>query len=318
MSALQHLFALTAPLFLLVLVGYALIRAAKWESTIGDALTRFVFSVAVPALLFRLMSGLSRMPPVDVRLLAAYFGGSVLVFGLARVAAAHLFRMNGVSQSVFAIGGIYSNNLLLGVPLARTLIGDAALPAVSLILVFNSLLLWTLVTVSVEWARNRSTSLSGLAKTLKAVLRNPIVASIIAGTAYSALGVPIPGMIDRTLELIGEAAVPLSLIALGMGLAQFGIREGFSQSAGIGAFKLLVHPVVVLLLAYILGLPPIETQSVVLMAALPVGANVYLISRQFGTLVGPVAGSLVLSTVISAATTPVMLAASMLLFAWSR
>jgi predicted permease len=208
--------------------------------------------------------------------------------------------------------------LLLGVPLAKTLLGEASLPAVSLVLVFNSFLLWTLLTVSVEWARTRTASLRGIAATALRVLRNPIVASIIAGTAWGAMGIPLPSMIDRTLELIGEAAVPLSLIALGMGLAQYGIRDGIRESFGITVFKLVVHPLVVLAAAWAMRLPPLETQAIVLMAALPCGANVYLMSRQFGTLQGPVAGSLVLTTVFSAATVPLMLTAALLLFAWGR
>jgi malonate transporter len=318
MTALQNLLALTAPLFLLVLVGYFLVRRGGWDKAAADALTRFVFAVAVPTLLFRLMSGFSRLPPVDGRLLLAYFGGSLLVFGLGRSAARRLFRMDGAAGSVFGIGGVFSNNLLLGVPLAKTLLGDASLPAVSLVLVFNSFLLWTLVTVSVEWARHRSASLGGVMATAKGVITNPIVASIVAGTAYSYTGLPLPAMLDRTLELMGQAAVPLSLIALGMGLAEFGIRGGLRESAAICAFKLLLHPVIVLLAALALGLPALETQAIVLLAALPVGATVYLMSRQFDTLAGPVAGSLVLSTAIAAVSAPVMLTVTVVLGAWVR
>lgn len=318
MSALPHLVALTAPLFLLVLVGYLLIRFARWDKAIGEALTKFVFAIAVPTLLFRLMSGFSRLPPVDARLLLAYFGGSLVVFGIARIAAHRLFRMDGAAQSVFGVGGIFSNNLLLGVPLAKTLLGDASLPVVSLILVFNSFLLWMLVTVSVEWARNRTASLSGFLATAVGVITNPIVASIVAGTAFGYTGLPLPAMIDRTLELIGQAAVPLSLIALGMGLAEFGIREGIRESVAICTMKLLVHPLLVLLAARALALPPLETQAIVLMAALPVGANVYLMSRQFSTLIGAVAGSLVLSTIVAAASTPVMLSVAILVAAGAR
>jgi predicted permease len=310
MAALQHLLALTAPLFLLVLVGYVLVRWGRWDKTVSDALTRFVFAVAVPALLFRLMTGFSRLPPVDARLLIAYFGGSLVVFLVARLVTWRLFDLDGSAQSVFGVGTIFSNNLLLGVPLAKTLLGEASLPAVSLLLVFNSFLLWTLVTMSVEWARNRQASARGLLRTAKDVAKNPIVASIILGTAYGFAGLPLPAMIDRTFELIGEAAVPLSLIALGMGLAEFGIRERLGVSVALCAFKLVAHPAVVLALAVALRLPPLETQAIVLMAALPVGANVYLMARQFKTLGGPVAGSLVLSTVLAALSAPIVLAAT--------
>src|SRR6266446_9558068 len=109
MQAFGHIVALTAPLFLLVLVGYALTRWGRWPKPVADALTRFVFSVAIPALLFRMMSDLSRLPPVDARLLVAYFGACLVVFLLGRLIAARLFRMDGVAQSVFALGGIFAN-----------------------------------------------------------------------------------------------------------------------------------------------------------------------------------------------------------------
>ena len=95
MPAFFHLLALTAPLFLLVLLGYALSHWGRWPRTASDALTRFVFSVAIPAFLFRLMSDFSRLPPVDARLLIAYFGGCLVVFTLGRVIAATLFRLDG-------------------------------------------------------------------------------------------------------------------------------------------------------------------------------------------------------------------------------
>ena len=139
-------------------------------------------------------------------------------------------------------------------------------------------------------------------------MTNPIVGSILAGTAWSYTGLVLPGIVDRTLEMIAQAATPLALIALGMGLAEFRASEGLRPSAAIAAFKLVVFPLVVLGLARALALPPLETQAVVMVASLPVGANVYLMARQFSTLEGPVAASLVLSTALAALTTPLLVA----------
>src|SRR5436189_1490839 len=119
MQAFARILGLTAPLFVLVLLGYALTRWGRWPKAVADALTRFVFAVAIPALLFRLMSDFSRLPRVDLRLLIAYFGSCFIVFALGRLIAQRVFRMDGVSQSVFALGGIFANNVLLGVPLAK-------------------------------------------------------------------------------------------------------------------------------------------------------------------------------------------------------
>jgi hypothetical protein len=93
-----------------------------------------------------------------------------------------------------------------------------------------------------------------------------------------------------------------------MGLAEYGVRSGWRESLAITGLKLVVQPLTVFALARALDLPARETQAIVLMAALPVGANVYLMSRQFDTLGGPVAASLVLSTALAAATTPLALA----------
>ena len=128
MHTFLSLIGLTAPLFVLVLLGYALTRWAKWPKPVADALTRFVFSVAIPAFLFRLMSDFWRLPPVDPRLLIAYFGACLIVFVLGRAIARRVFHMDGVAQSVFALGGIFSNNVLLGVPLAKITLGRRRFP----------------------------------------------------------------------------------------------------------------------------------------------------------------------------------------------
>lgn len=307
MSVLLDRFAAALPLFTLIFVGYALVRWGKWDARVSDALTRFVFSLALPALLFHLMSGLSRLPPVDARLLAAFFGGCLTVFLLGRLIAWRLFGLDGVSGSIFALGGIFSNNLFLGLPLAKATLGDAALPSVALVLVFNSLTLWTLVTVSVEWARHGEFSAAGFGKTLRAVLRNPIVASILAGTVYGLTGWPLPQVVDVPLGMVSQSASPMALVVLGMGLAEYDVRKGVGQSLMVCLLKLVILPAVVWGLAWLLGLPKLETQVVVLLSSMATGANVYLMSRHFGALEGPTAASLVLSTALAALTTPVML-----------
>lgn len=307
MTTFLHHVGLAAPLFVLVFVGYALMRLSGWPKSMSDNLTRFVFSVALPAMLFRLMSDFSSLPPVDSRLLLAFFGGCLIVFLIGRLIAWKGFGLDGVAQSVFALGGVFSNNVMLGLPLAKVALGDVALPSVALVLVFNALILWTLVTVSVEWARHGSFSVHGFAKTLRGVLTNPIVAAILSGTLFGLTGIPLPALVDTPLHMLGQAAAPLALIALGMGLAEYGVREGWRISAAISAVKLLVQPLVVWALARLLGLPAMETQAVVLLASIAVGANVYLMSRQFKTLEGPVASSLVLSTGLAALTTPLVL-----------
>lgn len=307
MAAFLHHLSLALPLFLLVFVGYAAMRLSGWPTVFSDSLTRFVFSVAMPALLFRLMADSAKMPPVDSRLLVAFFGGCLIVFIVGRIISWKLFALDGVSQSVFALGGIFSNCVMLGLPLAKVSFGDEAVPSVALVLVFNALILWTLVTVSVEWAKHGSFSMRGFARTARGVLTNPVVVGILSGTFFSLTGLSIPGFVDETLAMVGQAAAPMALIALGMGLAEYGVRDGWRISVAVSVVKLIVSPLVVWGLARLLGLPKMETQVVVLLASMSVGANVYLMSRQFKALEGPTASSLVLSTALAAVTTPLVL-----------
>lgn len=311
MSHFLHQLSLSAPLFLLVFAGYALVRFGNWTKAVSDALSRFVFSVAMPAMLFHMMSDLSRLPPVDARLLIAFFGSCLIVFGIGRVVAWKVFRLDGVSQSVFALGGVFSNNVMLGLPIARLMLGEAAVPSVALVLVFNALILWTLVTVSVEWARHGQLSARGFAKTARGVLTNPLIVAILSGTLFGVFGLSLPVFIGRTLDMVSGMAAPMALIALGMGLAQYSVRAGLAVAGTVSAIKLVVQPLVVWLIALGLGLPPMETQVVVLLASIGVGVNVYMMAMQFKVLEGEIAGSLVVSTVCSALTTPVLMALTM-------
>ncbi|MFN8075541.1 MAG: AEC family transporter [Kineosporiaceae bacterium] len=298
---------LASPLFVLAALGYALGRRPRWSAA-ADPLTTFVFRVALPASLFRLLSAPAAAAGVDARLLIAFFGGCGVVFVVGRLIGRFVLRLDGVEQSVLALGGVFSNNLLLGLPLAATLLGHAAVPAVALVLVFNSLTLWTLATASVEWARQGSVSARGVADTVRAVLTTPVVVGILAGGALGLTGRTLPQVVDAPLGLLAGTAAPLALVALGMGLARYDVREGWAATVAICGLKLLVQPAVVWALAVAIGLPALETRAVVLLASLAVGANVYVMAQEFRALRGPVAASLVLSTALAALTTPAWLA----------
>jgi len=240
--------------------------------------------------------------------LAAFFGGCLVVFFVGRFVGTKVLGLEGVSASILGIGGVFSNNVMLGLPLAQLVLGRDAIPTVSLVLVFNALILWSLITVAVEWSRHGSPSWSGLARTLVRVTANPIIVAIALGLGWSLTGWSFPSPVGVVLEGVGLLAGPLALLSLGMGLAGYKIGGEKRVTTALVVLKLVVHPLVVWGLAALLGLGPLETQVVVLLASIAVGANVYLMSRQFGALEVPVSQGLLISTLLSALTTPLFLA----------
>jgi malonate transporter and related proteins len=196
---------------------------------------------------------------------------------------------------------------MLGLPLARMILGAEALPAVALVVVFNALTLWTLLSLSIEWNRHGSLTLAGLGKTARNVIATPLIAGILAGTGFGMTGLELPLIVERVLGGIGSLAGPGALLVLGMGLAQYGVHGLWRESLTICVLKLLCLPLIVWGLAVLLDVPPIETSAIVLLASMAVGANVYLMAAQYRTMQAAVAASLVASTAFSALTTPLLL-----------
>ena len=307
LTTLLHQIFISMPLFVLIALGWLLVRWRQWPESITSASNRLVFRVALPAMRFRLLCDVSEGPPGDARLLIAFFGGCLLVFIIGRIVASKVFKLDGVAGSVFALGGIFSNNVLLGLPIARVMLGDEAIPSVALVLVFNGLILWTLATVSVEWFRHGALNLKGFGNTALSVLKNPLIIGLLSGTLFSLTGLPLPVFVDQPVTMLGQIAVPLALVALGMSLAGYRIKEGLAISYALSAIKLIVQPLVVWGLAWMIGLPPMESKVVVLLASMAVGVNVYLMSQQFNALTGPAATSMLLTTLFSAITTPILM-----------
>jgi predicted permease len=205
------------------------------------------------------------------------------------------------------MGGIFSNNVLLGLPMAKITLGPSAVPAAALIIVFNAFTLWTLVSISIEWSKHGSFTVKGMGKMALGVITSPLVAGIVFGTLFGLSGLTMPAAVDYALDMLSKIAGPGALLILGMGLMQYGVRAGWQHSVAITALKLVVFPLVVWTLAALLGLPAIETKAIVLLASMSVGANVYLMSMQFQTMQSAIASGMVLSTAVAAITTPVLL-----------
>ncbi len=300
-------FLSTLPLFILILLGFLAVKLGRWQKTVTDSLTKFTFYIAFPIMLFQIMSHFSEQSEIDIKLLLVFFGGSFIVFAIGCLIASKIFKLNGSQSTLFAMGGIYTNTVFVGIPIIKMLLGDQAIPIVAIIVIFNALILWTLATVSIEFVQMGKLSGRSFIKALKNVSKNPIIIGIFTGIAVNYIGLPIPNFINQSTKMVSDMTAPLSLIVLGMGLAEYKIRNQFLITGSICILKLAILPIVTYIVGKLLGLPTLELQVVVLLSSVSIAINCYMMARQFEVLQGPIASSLLISTALSSVTTPLIL-----------
>lgn len=257
---------------------------------------------AVPSLLFRTLSRSGAARAFEPGILAAYFGGCFIVLAVAYVVGRRLVGLKADESGIFAMGGTYGNTVLMGIPLIFTLYGDRGLVVMSNITAFHSALIFPLATLLVEWGRAdaAASAMKALRTTLKTMIYNPIIIAIALGLLAGLVDLPLPRPVDRILEMLGLAAIPAALFALGAGQAHYRVVGDASEMAAVSIIKLIVHPLIAWLLAGpLLGLDPATLGTVVLAAAMPVGVNVYLMARQHDCHVAASGSAMIVTTALS-------------------
>jgi predicted permease len=179
-----------------------------------------------------------------------------------------------------------------------------------MIVSIHSALIFTATTMLAEAGRGRADGRAALAGTARMMSRNPMVLSIAAGAVFGALELRLPAPVDAALAMLGGATAPLALLAAGAGLAAFRIGAQLGACALVASVKLCLFPLAVWAVArHVAGLDPLAVAVATLAAALPTGTNVYVIARRYDASVPVAAGSVLLTTLLSAATIPAVVLA---------
>jgi len=305
---MQSILETVLPIFGLVLCGYVVGRKGWMSEEAIKGLNTFVFYFAIPALLFRAMA--RGVGPIEFAIVAAYFGAVLATFLLALLVARLLFRTGPAERALFGMGSVFSNTVLLAIPLIFTALGETAGLQLMLIITFHAVLIFPVVTVLIEVALGAGQGWRGLAaSTGKSLALNPIILALLAGIAYGQSGLPLPGAGERFLALLSGAAAPCALFALGASLTSFKISGDLKETLAIVAMKLVVHPAIMAVFAfYVVGLPPLAAAVAILTAACPSGANVFIMARQYDLYLGRSASAVLISTALSVVTLSLLLA----------
>lgn len=296
--------AIVLPVFGIVVIGWVTVRAGLFSKTAIDGISDFVFTIAIPVLLFRTLAtaGLPEIIPWGV--LLSYYIGAYLIFGLGMFLAAVVFRKPLSGQGAFAGGGSLSNTVLLGIPIILAVFGDrASVPLFLVIGVHSAVLLPLLVIVLGMGQRRAGAMLGGLRETIVDLIGNPITIGLIGGLVYGWLAPPLPGPVDDILRMLGTAGAPVALFALGGTLARYRISGYIGEALVISTLKLGLQPLIVWLLATrVFDLDPVWASVVTLLAAMPTGVNVFIFANRYGAGTATAGTTIVMSTALGAGT----------------
>lgn len=294
---------IVAPVFALIAAGYAAVLFRFVYEAAHKGISEFAFSIAIPALLFRTIV-VSEFPDLSPwRMWGAYYGALAITW-VAALALSALRRDTSEDGVAFAIGSVYGNIVMLGIPLTLSALGNEAAGPMALILSVNTPLLWLCGTLQMELVGRKQTgsALSVISPVLADLARNPLMLAIGLGVIWRFTGLGLHPVVDRTIELLAQAGSPAALIALGINLFRFEVKGEKLGILAMSALKLLAMPAAAFVLAKLLDLPPLAAGVVVLFAAMPTGANAYIFAVQYQRLVNPVSGAVALGTLLAAVT----------------
>lgn len=289
------------PVFGLIALGYA----ARWlkivRETTGEGLSDFVFVLAVPCLLFKTLATANIPAAQPWGYWIAYFAGLTIVWALAMLIARRVFARSGPELVVSGFAAAQSNTVFVGIPLILRAYGDAGAVPISLLLAVHLPVTMSIATLMIERADQGRPGL----RIIRSLASHPILIGIALGLVWRVASLPLPGELLAVTRLLGDAAAPCALFALGISLRRYGFAAPPALLGALAALKLIAHPLVVYVLAvHVFTMPPVWAAVAVMFAACPSGVNGYLLAMRYGSGVALTSGAISLSTVLCAVSVP--------------
>lgn len=303
MSDLVGLFNLLAPFFGLILLGFVSGRRAGLPEAGLAWMQFFLVYLALPALLFRLTSA----KPIDEFANGRFAAMTTLATASAYALsfAASMWRQPRLSQGVMgALAGSYSNIGYMGPPLVLSFLGPEATAPVALILVFDTLFLFSATPALMAFAGMRRQSPTALVAGIAIrIATHPFMAATMLGLLASSLRLETPAALTQMLVWLSNAAAPCALFLLGLALALRPIGRMTRDVPMLVAVKLVIHPLLVwLLLSALGGFSPVWVQAAVVMAALPPALNIFVLASQYQVGIERASAAILAGTLLSMAT----------------
>lgn len=306
---MQVIFNTALPFFALIFCGYGAGRFGLLNPAAVTGVNTFVFYFALPAFIFNLTATSPLADILRLPFMAAYLSVGLVVFVLAAVVGKLLFSVKLGEAAVLGAAAVLGNTGYMGLPLVSAAFGrEAAIPLL-LGLTIEATIFIPLTIAIIESDRGvQGQWLKVAGSVVTALARNPLVISIFLGVLISALSLDLPAPIAKFTDLLGNAAGPCALFALGATLVGRPLLAGLPETSYMSTFKLLIHPVAMwFATTQIFTVDPLWSTVAILGASLPVAANVFIVARQYDTYLERASSAILLSTLVSMITVSILL-----------
>ncbi|GAA6208999.1 AEC family transporter [Cognatishimia sp. WU-CL00825] len=293
-----EIFLKTLPFFAIIGLGYMAGRVRFFTEEATAYLTKFVFYFALPAMLFRFSASLSFDEILEWPIVYAFLAGSALVWGIGAIVA----RLRGQGLSSLAVEAqccAVGNVGFLGIPMLALLFGEASLGPNMMVLIVDSVLFGSLIVILINAGQDGNLSPRVFKTIGLGLITNPMIMAIVLGVVWSLLRLPIPVPATEFLKLLGSAATPVALFAIGASLASKS-AERMHIAGWISFCKLVLHPLAVAGFAlWVFDVDPFSAAVIISAAALPVAGNIFIQAQHYGVAPQRVSASILISTAFS-------------------
>ncbi len=297
---LQSLIDVILPVFLVIGAGYAATRSGYFKEVHVDGLMRFTQGFAIPCLLFLAIAHLDLSASFDPRLLVSFYSAAALCFTAGLFGARLIFGRDWEDCVAIGFCCLFSNSVLLGLPITERAYGPESLTGNYAIIAFHSPFCYGVGITVMEIVRNRGHGGTKMVRSvLSAMFKNALILGIALGFVVNLSGLVIPQVVDEALELVTRAALPGALFALGGVLVKYKPEGDLRTIAYVCGISLMLHPSLVWLFGTSTGLPQDLFRSGVLNAAMAPGFNAYIFANMYGRAKRVAASSVLIGTATS-------------------
>ena len=292
------IFLQTLPFFAIIALGYGAGRTGFFNEDATKYLTKFVFFFALSAMIFRFAANIELSEVWDARLIAAYLWGTAFVYGIATIVG-FLRNLNVATNAIEAQCAVIGNIVFLGLPMLTLILGEAAVGPIMMMLAVDLIIFSSLVVILVTGSQDGQMSIRILKTVGLGLVKNPMIVAMTLGLLCSGFDLTVPVPLNEFLAILGGAATPGALFAIGASLATKS-AERIEVAGWLTFCKLVLHPAFVAFGAlFLFSVDPYSAAVLIAAASLPVAGNVYMLAQHYSVAPQRVSAAILVSTAIS-------------------